>query len=298
MSKKTDKRAAMLDALHGLRWPARSRVAAAAPGAQRSRKRGSSGEFTEYRLYRQGDDPRSLDWRLLARSDRAFVRVTDERALLVTWLLLDASASMNFPIVTGNGTSKWDQASAMAVGLAAVVHAGGDPVGLIVSGGGRIIRIPPRSRRKAVQEMAQALDSVSCGGGDQMDKALSMLSPNTRIVCISDWLGNLKDTMRAASVLARAGAQIDAVHIVAQEELEPPSGTHRVEDPEPAGGGPAAAADLVLSRQEHKLYTQNFAAFRKTAREGWQRLGAGYTEVLTSDDAARMVRAIVTGSRA
>ena len=69
----------MLDALRGVRWPARRPVAAGLPGAHRSRQRGTSGEFTEYRLYRQGDDPRRLDWKLLARSDRAFVRLTDDR---------------------------------------------------------------------------------------------------------------------------------------------------------------------------------------------------------------------------
>ena len=46
----------LLDALRGARWPARRAVAAALPGAHRSRQRGTSGEFTEYRVYRQGDD--------------------------------------------------------------------------------------------------------------------------------------------------------------------------------------------------------------------------------------------------
>ena len=72
----------LLDALRGVRWPARRAVAAAPAGAHRSKQRGTAGEFTEYRLYRQGDDPRALDWKLLARSDRAFVRLSDDRALL------------------------------------------------------------------------------------------------------------------------------------------------------------------------------------------------------------------------
>jgi uncharacterized protein (DUF58 family) len=103
----------MLDALRGVRWPARRAVAAAATGAHRSRQRGTSGEFTEYRVYRQGDDPRALDWKLLWRSDRAFVRLSDDRALLPTRIVLDGSASMDFPV--GGGMSKWQMACTMAV---------------------------------------------------------------------------------------------------------------------------------------------------------------------------------------
>src|ERR1700712_5382822 len=110
----------MLDALRGVRWPTRRPVASGLPGAHKSKQRGTSGEFTEYRLYRQGDDPRRLDWKLLARSNRAFVRLTDERALVPTWLVVDASGSLAFPErSTEHGTTKWDVLRAVAIGLAA-----------------------------------------------------------------------------------------------------------------------------------------------------------------------------------
>jgi uncharacterized protein (DUF58 family) len=68
------------------------------------------------RRYRQGDDPRQLDWRLLARSDRAYVRLTDDRIVRPTWLVLDASASMAFPSAEA-ADGKWGMARALAVGL-------------------------------------------------------------------------------------------------------------------------------------------------------------------------------------
>ncbi|HEU4565419.1 MAG TPA: DUF58 domain-containing protein, partial [Gemmatimonadaceae bacterium] len=56
---------ALLDALRGVRWPARRPVRGTTTGAHASRMVGVSPEFTEYRPYRQGDDPRRLDWKLL-----------------------------------------------------------------------------------------------------------------------------------------------------------------------------------------------------------------------------------------
>ncbi|HEY0971710.1 MAG TPA: DUF58 domain-containing protein, partial [Gemmatimonadales bacterium] len=131
----------LLDSLRGVRWPARRAVAGGLPGAHASRRRGSAAEFSEYRSYRQGDDPRRLDWRLLARSDRAYVRIAEERSVLPTILVADATASMAYPADTG---AKWARAREVAVALAAVAHAAGDPVGLVAASGAAVRRLPPR----------------------------------------------------------------------------------------------------------------------------------------------------------
>src|SRR5215216_4035747 len=120
---------ALLDAVRGVHWHARRALTGAVAGAHQSKQRGTSAEFTEYRLYRQGDDPRRIDWRLLARSDRAYIRLATDRAVLPTTIVLDTSASMAFPSDT---LAKWRHAREIAVGLAAVVHADGDPVGVAV----------------------------------------------------------------------------------------------------------------------------------------------------------------------
>src|SRR5678810_1325164 len=66
-------RGSLLDAVRGVKWPALRPVTGALPGAHHSRLRGSAPELSEYRVYRQGDDPRRIDWRLLARSDRVYI---------------------------------------------------------------------------------------------------------------------------------------------------------------------------------------------------------------------------------
>src|SRR2546428_8273393 len=63
-------------------------------GLHRSPFRGFSVEFTEHRAYQPGDEPRYLDWRILARADRLFVKQFEEETNLRAMILLDASRSM------------------------------------------------------------------------------------------------------------------------------------------------------------------------------------------------------------
>jgi uncharacterized protein (DUF58 family) len=277
----------MLDALRGVRWPARRSVAAAPAGAHRSRQRGTAGEFTEYRLYRQGDDPRALDWKLLARSDRAFVRLSDDRALLPTWFVLDGSGSMDFP--KQGGTSKWHMACAVAVGLAAVAHASGDPVGVLALHAGGMLRVPPRTRRGTVREIARSLDTLRPGDSRAVAPALMQIPATARCVLVTDCLGDHDATLQYASVLAAGGAMLECVHIVSRDELALPEGVFRAQDPE------QAAVWRVTSMDVRAGYASRFDAFRAQVRDRWRALGAGYTEVVTDEMPARAVRAVVAG---
>jgi len=283
----------LLDALRGVRWPARRAVGAALPGAHRSRQRGTAGEFTEYRLYRQGDDPRQLDWKLLARSDRAFVRLTDDRALLSTWFLVDASSSMAFP-ATGAATrpivTKWTVACALAVGLAAVAHASSDPVGLITAGRDGPVRLSARARRGTVGELARLLDRVEVGGDQPLAPLLVTIPLMSRVVIISDLLGDADELVRAAAQRTVAGGIVECVHVVAREELELPDGTHLARDPD------AATVSRPMDRRALAAYRTRFDAFRADAARRWRASGAGYLEARTDVPIARLVRQIVSGA--
>lgn len=279
----------LLDALRGVRWPARRAVGAAPPGGHRSTQCGTAGEFTEYRGYRQGDDPRTLDWKLLARSDRAFVKVSEDRALLSTWLLLDASARMAFP-AHGRTRSKWDMACQLAMGLVAVAHAAADPVGVLVGTAAGPIRLTPRTRRGTVADAARTLASVgACGGDPPLAPLLATLPSRSRVVVVSDALGDLDALLRTAASQVIGGAMVDFVHVVAREELEPPAGVFLARDPVDR------AREAVLPARGRSGYSQQFAAFRADVAARWRAIGAGYREVCTDDDAARAVRAVIAG---
>ena len=280
----------LLDALRGARWPARRAVAAALPGAHRSRQRGTSGEFTEYRVYRQGDDPKQLDWKLLGRSDRAFVRLTDDRAIVGTWLVVDGSASMDFPASATDGrSSKWQVACAVAVGLTAVANASHDPVGLAVASADGVTRLAARSRRGTIGDVARALDALVCGGNAPLTPLVDGTPPSARVVIITDCLGDLDALQRAAAQRTAAGAIVECVHVVAVDELNPPAGVYLARDPE------FGTVERLLNGRALAAYQSRFAAFRAETARRFRAAGAGYTEIRTDAPLSRLVRQIVAG---
>ena len=70
--------APVLDAVRGIGWPALHRVSSAVPGPHISRVRGTTAEFVEHRPYRQGDEPKKIDWKLVARTDRVYIRLSQD----------------------------------------------------------------------------------------------------------------------------------------------------------------------------------------------------------------------------
>ncbi len=290
--------APLLDAVRGLRWPARRRVPGVLPGAHPARLRGPGGEFSEYRAYRQGDDPRRIDWRLLARSDRAYVRLADDHALLPTVCVVDASLSMAYPDAeTARGDAarlhaKWRAACALAVGLAAVAQAAGDPVGLVVGESTGVRVLPPRARRGVVQELAGALDAVTPVGNGALAPLVARApgGAGTRLVLIGDFLeDDLAVVRRAVAAHAGGGGEVYAVHVVAAEELAPPAGVRVAIDPEDAG------VRRALDAGARTAYEARFAAWREELAREWRDAGAAYALVRADEDLARAVRRVVRG---
>ena len=262
---------ALLDAVRGLRWRARRTSRIAVPGIHPSRVRGSSAEFTEYRPYRQGDDLRRIDWKLFARSDRAHVRISEERAVTPTYLVLDASASMAYP---DGLDSKWSIAEQMVVALVSVAHAGGDPAGLMVSGNPRST-IPPRTRRGIVAEVMQTLARVRPAGAAALGLALVAAGrSSTRIAIVSDFLGDLDETLRVARELIAAGRDVHALHVIASEEVDPPASVSVVTDPE------MEDVRRALGGATRAAYVRAFAEWRESTASRWLASGAAYRAVI------------------
>ena len=288
----------LLDAVRGLTWPARVRVRAGLPGAHRANQRGTSGEFTEFRAYRQGDDPRRIDWRLLARSDRAFVRVTDERAWWPTWLVVDASASMRFPVEAPVANSpvpdKWTMACTLAVGLAAVAQATSDPVGVMVALRPDARRLPPRTRRGTVQAIARLLESVSPDGDAPLAPIVARLPAGARVVVLSDLLGDAEALLDAAARTRVTGGELTLVQVLHPLELEPPSGSWLAVDPERT----ASSEPRVLLRETRAAYDRAFLDWREHMVRRARAVGARVVAVRCDEAPARAVRRIVSGAAA
>ena len=276
-------RSSLLDAIRGVKWPVLRPVGGALPGAHHSRLRGAAPELSEYRVYRQGDDPRRIDWRLLARSDRAYIRLAEDRSTVSTMLVVDATASMAYPEAS---LGKWKAACDVAVGLAAVAHTSRDPVGLVIVSGDGMRQLPPRARRGIVGELARALDDITPHGRRPLAPAMSGIRSRIRLAIVSDFLGDADDVRRRAGEVAAAGGEVHAIHIVASEELDPPARSFLAVDPEDA----TLARPLVA--ESRGVYLERFAAWRAEVAASWRAEGLSYTVALVSEPVSRVVRRV------
>jgi len=125
----------LLSRLPSLEIQARFLVQGFLSGMHRSPLRGFNVEFKEYRSYEPGDEPRTIDWKVYARSDRLQVKVREEDTNLTAYLVIDASASMNY---RGEGAvmSKWDFARSLAAAMILMFQRQRDAASLAVLGAG------------------------------------------------------------------------------------------------------------------------------------------------------------------
>jgi uncharacterized protein (DUF58 family) len=275
---------ALLDSIRGVHWPARRVIGGAFQGAHRSSRVGSSPEFMQYRPYQQGDDPSKIDWKLFGRTERVAIRLSHDDSSLRTVVVVDASASMAFP---PDSLAKWELAASVALGLVAVAHGDNDPAGIAIVGGGGTRSLPPRTRRGAVANALQLLLDTTPGGSAALAPALSAVRNGRRVALISDFLGDADALLDAARELVASGREVYAVHVVAEEELDPRSGGEVVSDPEePALKRPLDASTVGA-------YRAAFAAWRDQLAARWRAAGVAYTLAITGEPAGRVVRRIV-----
>ena len=272
---------ALLDAVRGVRWPAARRVMGATLGAHPSQLRGNSSEFSEFRPYRQGDDPRRVDWRLLARSDRAYVRLTTDRATFRTSMIVDASASMAFP---QPGLDKWRLARELTVGLAAVAHAEADPVGLAIASDAGTVLVP-RARRSVLLEMIRALDATTPRGSVALAPLVASARAS-RIVVITDLLGDTNALLSAARLRVASRAEVLVVHIIAAEELNPPDEALLAVDPE------QPTLRRMLDGDIRAQYRETFSRWLDEMATAARAAGIRYVRAPTTEVAPHLVRRI------
>jgi uncharacterized protein (DUF58 family) len=271
-----DEYAALLDAVRGIRWPARSAVRGGIPGSHTSRLRGISAEFTEYRPYRQGDDTRRIDWKLFARSDRAYIRLSNDRAILPTMIVLDASASMAFPLATN---AKWALAAQLGVALGAVARNSGDPVGLVVAHGEEPLLLAPRTRRSVTHDIIRAVSATKPGGAAPLAPSVSIAAQSGgRLVIATDFLGDAAELLTVASRLVAAGREVHAVHVIAGEEIDPSHESAMVADPE------VPSMRRALTGDTRDSYDAAYAEWRDRIAHEFTEAGVAYTSAIVGEE--------------
>lgn len=134
-------------------------------GLHAGRERGAGVEFSEYRAYVPGDEWRRVDWKLLARVDRYYVREAERDSHVAIWLLLDTSASMAEPSRSIEGLTKLWFARTVLGCIAAVAQRQGDAFGLILAGQDRVAFTPASRGPRQLHKVLAQLSRVEAGGG-------------------------------------------------------------------------------------------------------------------------------------
>jgi uncharacterized protein (DUF58 family) len=205
-----------------------------------------------------------------------------------TCLVLDASASMGFP---DGAAAKWSLVRQLAVALASVAHTGGDPIGLMICGHPSAT-LPPRTRRGVVAEVMRVVERVSANGSSSLAASVATAGRvSARIAIVSDFLGDLDDTLRVARELIASGRDVYALHVVAKEEIDPPAAISAVADPE------NAEVRRALSGDARAGYERAFREWRETTARCWLGSGAAYRMIITgAEPVSHSVRRIVRGA--
>lgn len=188
-------------------------------GRHRSRSRGSSIEFRDYRQYVPGDDPAMIDWRVFARTDRHYLRTYEQETNMECHVFLDSSASMGF----GAGISKLDYASFFAAALACLVVMTNDRVSLQIFDDGIRHFYPPGSTRGHLRNLLHALEANVPGNETSLAEALRrsypLLKRRGTLVVISDFLDDPAEIFAALSSYLHRGFRIHLFHVIDPEEL-------------------------------------------------------------------------------
>src|SRR5882672_2384298 len=135
------------------------RAKSSAKGERRSRARGQSVEFADYRSYVHGDDFRYLDWNLYGRLDKLFLKLYEEERELPVRIFLDASESMTF-----GEPRKFDFARQVAAAIGYVALCGFDRVSVNVfpSGERAAMSVGPAPAQSAIRNPQLKIRSVAC----------------------------------------------------------------------------------------------------------------------------------------
>jgi uncharacterized protein (DUF58 family) len=190
-------------------------------GIHRSPYHGFSVEFTEYRQYTDGDDPRYLDWKVLARSDRYFIKKFEDETNLRGYLLVDRSRSMSYGSLA---YTKAAYAATLAATLAYFLYLQGDAVGLIAFDDRVRDYLPPRHRTGHLRTLMHALDSPADGRNtrlaEPLERAAALIRKRSLVLLISDFLAPLDDLQPRLLSLSAAGHDVIVFQVLDPAELD------------------------------------------------------------------------------
>lgn len=281
----------LLDGLNDLEWVGELVARGLGSGIHPSPFVGRGEDFDRHRPYQQGDDLRHLDWRLLARTDRLYVRRYRETSNLRTTLVVDTTPSMDFP--PDEPVSKLRFAAILAAALGRLARDAGDLPGLAQAGNPDPAQQfhPPRPGREAWHGLLHALTRLQAGTPVSLAPTLHQVgervSAGGRVVIISDFLeedGGAALLSEAAHLRAR-GDEVTAIRVLSPEELGQGKARDALyrdpEDPEVAIPGDPT---------RDPAYQERLRAYYRSLSQGLEQAGVRWWTARTTDPLLPLLR--------
>ncbi len=265
-------------------------------GLHRSPRRGFSVEFAEHRMYQPGDELRYVDWKILGRNDRLYVKQFEEETNLRAVVVCDASRSMAWSGDPALVLPKLDYARRLIAALSLVLLRQRDATGLITFDDTVRGVIPPSARTGHWHQLLRVLAELEAGQGTAAEPALRRVVGSLRrrglVVFVSDLLLDRELALKALRFLRHRGHQVLVLHVMdpAEAELSGPAEA-RFEDPE------TREAVILRPRDWAGAYGATVEGVVSAWRLACRRHDIGYHRVLTSTPFGSVLRQALAPSR-
>ncbi|HXG53303.1 MAG TPA: DUF58 domain-containing protein [candidate division Zixibacteria bacterium] len=192
-------------------------------GIHRSRSKGFSVEFEEHREYSPGDEIRRIDWKALGKFDRYFIKEYEDETNLRAYLLLDASASMDY---ASDGITKFDYACTLVACLSYLILKQQDAAGLVTFSDDLETVIQPRAKRDYLTQILHALENRTPGGetdvGGILEKVAGQIKRRGMVVLVSDLLDEPEAIVKGLRLFRYKGNDVIVFHVLDPAEIELP----------------------------------------------------------------------------
>jgi uncharacterized protein (DUF58 family) len=265
-----------------MRFVTRHQIEGSYTGRHRSKTKGGAGEFVDYREYVEGEDLRRLDWKVLGRTGRAYVRLFQDETNLLCTMVLDASASMLFGGHRGGRGSKLEYAQYFTTALSQLILRQQDQAGLAVASAGLKEFLPPGGTAGHVLRVQEAIEHVATEPVTELAGALRELfgRVNRRgvLLVLSDFLvDDLEKTFASLRLFRHRHWEVVVLHLIDPQEERLPEGlAYRFEGMENDGRADVSPAQI------RELYEQRFAAHAAAVRNLSLAAGCDYRRVSTA----------------
>ena len=257
-------------------------------GRHRSPNKGSSTEFAEHRNYNPGDDPKHLDWKVLGRTDRYFVRRYEDETNLRVYLVIDRSASMGY--ASEGLASKFDFACHLAAAIGYVVVKAKDSAGMYVFGEKIHAAVGARNSFSHLNNALRTLKKMQPASTTATAKSLHRVADDIRrralVVLFSDLFDEQADVIRAVAHFRKLHHDVIVFHILdpMEVDLSFKKGAEFV-DME------TNQTIIVDPRSIADDYRKVFGEFLEGYRKPFQEMNVDYRMVKTSEPVDQFVRA-------